>query len=447
MGLKGFMTLRGYIQNLDTKGQLVSIDEPISKKHEIAAVLKTLEPKTVQFNHLKESDFKVIGNLFCNKQQFADYFGIQPQEIIPLINQAIKNPLPVEKLISEQAPCQEIVHQEPDLNHLPIPTHFFGDGGPYITAGVVIAGHPTYGQNMDFHRCMQFSPKQMAVRVVKGRHFHHFLEDLGQVDIAICVGNSPDILAAAATSVDLGFDESKIAAAINQLTGNSPPSFTHAHSVDLMIPAFAEFVIEGTVYRDLKHAEGPFVDLTETQDVIRQQPVLEIKTITHRKDAIWQALLPGSLEHKLLMGMPREPTIFEAVNQVVKCLDVHVNPGGCSWLHAIVQIKKISEQDGKNAISAAFTGHRSCKHVFIVDEDIDIYDPLQVEWAMATRFQGDRDMVLLEKEAGSSLDPSAQPGTKMTTKIGFDLTAPIGKDRMNFQKVPYPDIDLDRFFK
>jgi UbiD family decarboxylase len=225
----------------------------------------------------------------------------------------------------------------------------------------------------------------------------------------------------------------------------TPPRLTRTKTVDLLIPAQTEFVIEGTVYGDQTHVEGPFVDLTETQDVRRQEPVLLISAITHREDAIWQALLPGSLEHKLLMGMPREPTIYQAVNRVVKCLDVNVNPGGCSWLHAIVQIDKQNEGDGKLAIAAAFAGHRSCKHVFIVDQDIDIYDPLQVEWAMATRFQGDRDMIILDKEAGSSLDPSAEPGTKMTTKIGFDLTAPVGEDRKHFEKVPYPAIDLNRF--
>jgi UbiD family decarboxylase len=338
-----------------------------------------------------------------------------------------------------------VVNLEPDLGKLPIPRHFTSDGGNYITAGVVIAKHPEYGQNMDFHRCMQFSSTEMAVRVVKGRHFHHFLEDLGQVDVAICIGNSPDILAAAATSVAQGMDELSIAAALAKVNDGAPLQLTRAQTVDLVIPAEAEFVIEGTVYRNRKHAEGPFVDLTETQDVIRKEPVLVVKAITHRKDALWQVLLPGSLEHKLLMGMPREPTIFKSVNQVVKCLDVNINPGGCSWLHAIVQIDKQSDDDGKKAIAAAFAGHRSCKHVFVVDGDIDIYDPLEVEWAMATRFQGDRDMVVLDKEPGSSLDPSAEPGTKMTTKIGFDLTAPVGKARKHSEKVTYPEVDLIRF--
>ena len=181
-------------------------------------------------------------------------------------------------------------------------------------------------------------------------------------------------------------------------------------------------------------------------DVIREEPVFEVKKITHRKDAIWQALLPGALEHKILMGMPREPTIFNKVNEVgVKCQDVNINPGGCSWLHEIVQIDKKSEEDGKKAIFGAFTGHSSCKHVFIVDKDIDIYDPLSVEWAMATRFQGDINMIVKDKEPGSSLDPSAEPGTKMTTKIGFDLTKPVVAKGKSFDKAEFPKVDINKY--
>ena len=183
----------------------------------------------------------------------------------------------------------------------------------------------------------------MAVRVVRSRHFDAFLQDLKALDVAICMGNPPNVLAAAATSVELGIDELEIANALE------PVPVVRAKTVDLFVPAECEFIIEGTVYLDRRHDEGPFVDLTETYDVVRQEPVLEVKAVTHRHDAIWHALLPGGLEHKLLMGMPREPIIFRKVNAVVRCLDVNVNPGGCSWLHAIVQIDKQDEDDGIKA--------------------------------------------------------------------------------------------------
>jgi 2,5-furandicarboxylate decarboxylase 1 len=433
------MSLRAYIHTLQERQALAQIELPVSKTYEIAGILKQLEPRPALFTQIHESRFRAAGNLFCTKADFAGYFGLQPPEIIPFLAGAIERQAESAYEIVDSAPCQEVIIAQPDLDQLPILRHCEGDGGSYISSGVVIARHPVYGQNVDFHRCMQISGNEMAMRVVRSRHFDAFLKDLGQVDVAVCVGLSPNVLAAAATSVDLGVDELRIAHALQPLQA------VRAHSVNVYVPAEAEFVLEGTVYRDRRCAEGPFVDLTETYDVVRQEPVFVVKTITHRRDPIWQALLPGGLEHKLLMGMPREPTIFRKVNEVVECLDVHMDPGGCSWLHAIVQIRKRSESDGQRAIRAAFAGHRSCKHVFVVDEDIDIYNPLEVEWALATRFQGDRDLVVLEKETGSSLDPSSEPGTYHTSKLGFDLTRPLQSQGKSFRRARFPDVDMSHY--
>jgi 4-hydroxy-3-polyprenylbenzoate decarboxylase len=429
--------LRAYIERLETRQRLVKVTTPISKSYEIAGVLKKLEPTPALFESVKEYEFRVIGNLFCTKAAFADYFGLAAADIIPTLARAIDRRSPGQ--LVDTAPCQEVVNLNPDLDALPILRHCERDGGNYISSGVVISKHPRYGQNADFHRCMQLSKTEMAVRVVSSRHFDTYLRELGQVDVAVCVGNPPNVLAAAAMSVELGIDELEIANALE------PLPLVKAKTVDLLIPAETEFVLEGTIYRDRRHAEGPFVDLTETYDVIRQEPIFEVKAITHRGDAIWQALLPGVLEHKLLMGMPREPTIFKEVNRVVRCLDVNIDPGGCSWLHAIVQIDKQAEDDGKKAIEAAFAGHRSCKHIFVVDQDIDIYNPHEMEWVMATRSQGDVDLVVKAKEAGSSLDPSAEPGSKLTTKIGFDLTKPLAAKGKTFDKAAFPDVDMSRF--
>jgi UbiD family decarboxylase len=216
-----------------------------------------------------------------------------------------------------------------------------------------------------------------------------------------------------------GVDEMSIAQAL-------APTPMVACANGIRVPAEAEFVLEGRITRRLA-SEGPFVDLTGTYDFVRQQPIIEIDRITHRRDAIYQALLPGRLEHRLLMGMPREPTIYAEVNKVARCLNVHVTPGGASWLHAVVQIAKQAPDDGLRAIAAAFRGHGSLKHVWVVDEDVNPFDPHDVEWAVATRFQADRDLVVLTDQPSSSLDPSARhtPGQKSrTAKMGLDATVP-----------------------
>ncbi|MFX0033111.1 MAG: UbiD family decarboxylase [Promethearchaeota archaeon] len=433
------MGFRDYLNKIDEKGILKKVDTEVSKKLEISGILKVLEPTPILFNHVKHSNFRVVGNMFCTKNSIASYFDITPAELIPKLSKAILNSK--EPKVISAAPCQEIVESSVDLDKIPILFHCENDGGNYISSAVVVTRDPDYGQNLDFHRAMQFSKEKFATRVVKGRHFDKFLEKNGELDVAFCIGNPPNILIAGATSVDLGVDELTIANALE------PIEVVKAKTVDLLVPAEAEFILEGRVYLEEKHSEGPFVDLTETYDVVREEPIFEVKKITHRKDAIWQALLPGALEHKVLMGMPREPTIFNKVNDIgVKCLDVNINPGGCSWLHAIVKINKQSEDDGKKAIQGAFAGHSSCKHVFVVDEDIDIYDPLSVEWAMATRFQGDRGMIIKDKEPGSSLDPSAEPGTKLTTKIGFDLTKPLLTKGKDFNKAYFPKVNLKKYF-
>jgi len=429
---------REYLEKIEKKGVLQKVDAGVSKRLEISGILKEIEPTPVIFNNIKESEFRVAGNLFCTKNAIAEYFGAAPADLIPMLSRAISKRSEPEKVA--KAPCQEVIESGMDLDKLPILFHCEKDGGNYVSSAVVVTRDPDYGQNLDFHRAMQFSKDKFAIRVVGGRHFHQFLERNDELDVAFCIGNTPNVLLAAATSVDIGIDELQIANALE------PFKVVKAYSNELLIPAEAEFVLEGRAYMKERHTEGPFVDLTGTYDVIREEPVFECKKITHRKDAVWQALLPGALEHKILMGMPREPTIFDKVNERgVKCLDVNVSPGGCSWLHAIIQIDKKSEEDGKKAIEGGFAGHRSCKHVFVVDKDIDIYDCPSVEWALATRFQGDSRMIIKDKEHGSSLDPSAEPGTYMTTKIGFDLTKPLVAKGKSFDAAGFPKVDSKKY--
>ena len=432
------MILEDYIKKLRENGKITTVSRSISKNLEIAGVLKTLEPEPVLFENVKESEFRVAGNLFCNKMQIAEYFGITTEQIIPTLANAIENRGKPEQ--TENAPCQEVIEEKVDLDKIPILFHNKVDGGPYISSSVVVAADPEYGQNLDFHRAMQLSKDKMVIRIVRGRDFHKFLERNGEVDVAFCIGNTPEVLVAAATSVETGINELEIANAL------SPIRVTKAKTVDLMIPADCEFVLEGRVVLDEKHDEGPFIDLTETVDVVRQEPIFEVKKITHRKTAIWQGLLPGRSEHKILMGMPREPTVFKKIkDRGIDVRDVYLTPGGASWLHVAVKIKKRNDDDGIQALEAAFAGHKSAKHIWVYDDDIDIYSDEEREWAMATRFQADVDLLIKDPEPGSSLDPSAEPGTKMTTKCGFDCTKVLDSKGKSFSKAKFPEVDLKKF--
>ena len=192
------MSLRTYLSQLETRGELLRIKAPVSTTYEIAGLLKQLQPRPVLFEQVQDSPFRVAGNLFCSKASFAATLGIPVEQIIPHLVQAIESPRPCQT--ARQAACQQVVVEQPNLEALPILRHCQGDGGRYISSGVVIARHPQHGQNVDFHRCMQLSPTEMAMRVVKGRHFDTFLNELGAVDVAVCIGCPPSVLAAAATS-------------------------------------------------------------------------------------------------------------------------------------------------------------------------------------------------------------------------------------------------------
>ena len=429
----GNMSFRSFLDKLQSDGALAVVKKPVSQNMEAANVINAFGEKPVIFEKIKESEFRVAGNVFATKAMVADYLGCSVAELIPRMANAINNP--TKPTVVEQGACQEVVEDVVDLDKIPILLHLKQDGGRYVSSGVMITKNKELGQNVSFHRAMQIDKDRFAVRVLE-RHTNEFMKrNGGQVDACFCIGCGVNVLIAGATSVSLGQNELEIANALESL------DVVKAKTMDVLVPADAEWILEGTLTMNEPHAEGPFLDLTETLDTIRQQPVFIVRKVTHRKDAIWHALLPGGFEHKILMGMPREPTIFNEVSKVCKCTDVNVNPGGCSWLHAIVQIDKQNEDDVKKAIEATFRGHSSLKHAFIVDNDIDIYNPLDVEWAMATRFQFDRCVVPIGRQAGSSLDPSSEPGTKLTMKVGFDYTKPLtptkGKD---YTKLKFPTV-------
>jgi UbiD family decarboxylase len=185
--------------------------------------------------------------------------------------------------------------------------------------------------------------------------------------------------------------------------------------------------------------EGPLVDITGTYDIQRSQPIIELVGVMRREDYIYQALLPAGAEHRLLMGLPRETMIWEAVKNVVPIVKaVNLSSGGCGWLHAIISIEKQTEGDGKNALMAAFAAHPSLKHAIVVDTDIDVYNLEEVEWAIATRFQANEDLVIIPNARGSSLDPSADQETGLTTKLGVDATRPLTKAGEKFERAKIP---------
>ena len=437
------LDLRSFIESLQKSGELIKVTKPVSTEYEMAGIINALEEKPIFFENVKESAVPVVAGLVSSKELICRSLGITKEHLLPKLSLAIEGP--IEPKLVEKAACQEIIYNgaNVDLTKLPIMSYTDKDGGKYIASAVSIIKDPQTGQrNMCFHRLMLKDKNHFIARIVENRGTDSALKKAGgELDIAICVGNSTAVLLAAATSLPMDIDELGMANALERT------DVVKCKTVDLEVPAEAEFVFEGKITSE-KATEGPFLDLTGVVDRVRQQPVIEVKCITHRKNPIYQTILAGRNEHKFLMGMPKEPTIYNEVNKVCQCKDVYITPGGCSWLHAVVQIHKVQEDDGRKAILAAFEGHKSLKHVVVVDEDINIYDPHDVEWAISTRFQADRNLIVLSNQPGSSLDPSGDlsEGKKATTaKAGIDATTPIVTTGKGFKKENYIKVDLNKY--
>ena len=449
------MSLRSFIEMLRSRGELNQIDRAVSIDREMAGVISALEGKPVLFTAPSRgtkdlTSYRVVSGVCASRDQFALSLGVEPADLIRVMTQALANPAVPDRV--ERGLCQEIVEADVNLDQLPILTHTGFDGGPYVTTGVIVVNDPELGTNASFHRLMQMGSREFVARVVEGRGLHTaWTRSSGDVPIAICIGNSLPVLLAAAMSPAKGVNELHIAQALH------PTPLAHCvRYPDLWVPAETEIVLEGRLtHRQIP--EGPFIDLTGTLDFVRQQPVIEIDCITHRQNPVYHALLPARSEHKMLMGMPREPTIYAEVSRVCECRNVFITPGGTSWLHAVVQIEKCDPDDGRRAIEAAFRGHTSLKHVVVVDTDVNLFDMAEVEWAIATRFRADRDLIVLHDQPSSSLDPSAThiPGGKASTgKMGLDATIPwtspdgsplSPEKRESFLRVGYQPVDLRRY--
>ncbi len=390
----------------------------ISRELELTKILRKETTRPVLFEDL--DGHRAVGNMWSTRERIAKALGTSPAELTTKMMLAMDSPSQPQEI--ENAPFEKNILTDFDLRESAIPRFYPTDGGRFVTAGVVVTEFEGI-RNMSFHRLMVIGKNRFAMRVVP-RHLYALhkraLAKGEDLKVAIAVGLCPSIMLPAAMNLELGKDELTVASALRQLCLGEPVDVRRIKN-GLLVPAFAEHVFEGRVE---VHDEGPFVDITGTVDPVRKQPVVEIDRIYHRDDPILQLILPGADEHYLLMGMPREPVIRKAVGFTVPEVHaVRLTEGGCCWLHGVVSITKQKEGDGVNAIMAALGAHPSMKMVTVVDNDIDVFNDRDVEWAVATRFQGHKGLVVIENARGSSLDPSAD---ETTTKVGIDATKPLG---------------------
>lgn len=440
--------LRSYLEEVRRAGSLSMVRRRVSARHEIAAVTARADgSNALLFEDVDGSPMRVATNVVGTRERFAMAIGCAAGGIHKAVAAAAAassgapDPAPAE---AGPAGPPFLENSSTDLSPLPVVTHFEKEPGPFVTSSIVHARNPETGaQNSSFHRMMPIGDARMSVRMVEGRHLHRCFADARErgedLAVAVTVGVHPVFSIAGAYQAEWGASEAAVACA---LAGN-PPALARCPSTGLLVPAGAEVVMEGRILADATTHREWMVEMLQTYDHARDQPVFELDRLYYRDGAVYHDVLAGYSEHRLLMGMPAESKLDGELRARLGPLvrAVRLTAGGCSWLHAVVQVSKRADGDAAAAIEAAFAVHRSLKQVTVVDEDIDPSSAEAVEYAMATRFQADRDLTILRGVRGSSLDPSSDQENLRTAKLGIDATRPLGKRVEGFEIARIPGAD------
>lgn len=428
--------LREYLDLLKTNNDLKIIKKKVNTKFEIARITsKFNNSKAILFEKIESSNFKLISNLIGTKNRYAQAIGSNEFNIHNTMVNAVNNAQEPQVISTGKFTA----NRSRDLSILPIVTHFEKEPGPFITSSIITVQNINSNiQNSSFHRLQYLDNDHLSVRMVEGRHLHKAFVDAkshgNDLKVAIAIGVHPAISLSSAYQLDYNQNEISIANSIL----NYKLTLTKCPYTRLYVPSETEIVLEGIILKDKTHKEW-MVEMLQTYDYVRSQPVFELKQIYFRNNPIFHDILPGYYEHRLIMGMPIESklnnilkTIFPQVKQV--CL----TDGGCNWLHAVVQISKNKQSDPRKIINKIFVLHRSLKMVTVVDDDINPKDPISVEYAIATRFQAKEDLVLIENVRGSSLDPSSDQKNLLTSKVGIDATKSFLKRKAGFEIAQIP---------
>ncbi len=407
-------SLREYLARIGFR----RVEGVVSRRFELARIIAETEgcgPALVM--SVEGVDQPVAANIIDTREKLHTALGVSSDaEAYSKLSKSSNSP---GKLSKSRAPGIEEAPR--GLWSLPAALFYEGEAGHYISSSIIIACYEGVC-NASIHRLLVLDEDRAAIRIVP-RHLWHLYrrarsggEDL---PVTIVIGVHPAVMLAAATSPPLGVFELEVAASL--LGGELEVFESPIHGNP--VPAGSGALVEARITGETVD-EGPYVDAVMTYDRVRKQPVVRVDGVYVDPDEYSYVIMGGGMDHTTLMGFPREASIWEAVRRAVpRVAAVRLTHASGGWLHAVVSIEKQHEGDAKTAIMAAFAAHPSLKHVVVVDSDIDVDDPTQVEWAIATRFQAHKDLVVIPSARGSTLDPSSQDG--LTSKMGIDATKPI----------------------
>lgn len=438
--------LRAFLDVVRAAGEIHEIRRPVSPVRELGAVLSACERagKAACFHAVEGYDVPVVGALLASPRRIALALGCETGEVGARMAAATERPLASVRHAGP-APCQEVVIRAPDLTRWPIPTHSPLDAGAFVTAGVVIARDPESGRhNLSYNRMQVYGPDRAGISMNIWRHIKGFFDRVEPqgVGLPFCVAIGPDPVVMMAAAFRSDGDEYGIAGALR----GTPIPVVPAVTCDVLVPAWAEIVLEGEVLPGVRETEGPMAEFTGHYSGADPKHVARIRAITHRAQPIFQTMNGGGYEHVSLGNMiTREPLLARFVRHITgKLKAVHLPPYAAGFT-AIISLDHPGPGEARNVAIAAMAAHVNIKTVIVVDADVDVYDPADVMWALATRVRWDADLVPVPGAHGNELDPTSDAhGVQCKAIIDATLPAAVAE---RYIKVAYPPVDLARYLE
>jgi 2,5-furandicarboxylate decarboxylase 1 len=442
-------SFRSALARMAAGGRLQAYTRPISPHLAVAGVMKKRDGgPALLFTAVEGYDVPVIGNLLCCRLNCEAAFGTDYRSIRQAIGRALSSP--IAPVLVEKAPAQQRVHTDQiDLaRELPALFHTPEDAGRFITAGIVIVRDPETGvYNASFHRLQLVGPNRTGIKLDYGRHLRLAFEraqSLGvPLPIVVCIGTDLALQYTAATMGSQMPEHADELAAAGGLCGRAL-SVVKAVSQDLVVPADAEIILEGRILPNETTEEGPFGEFVGYLSPAARAPVFEVTALTHRHRPIYQAINGSGFETTMLRKYVLEASLLKVMQSAAPIvIDAELTAGGLHRFHAVLQVKKSSpQQEGlqRNAILAAFGALKDLDLIIAVDDDIDIRNPHDVEYALATRMEASRDLFIVPAARGHEYIRVGQNGIR--AKVGIDATIPL-EDKARFQRCTFADVDVD----
>ncbi len=430
-------SLRTFLDDL-SKSELDDVKvvtREVDPEHELTSVIGKLEKQgradAVLFKNVKRSKLPVLINVGASYERLSLAIGATTENMVEVYSEAERNSVPVKEVST--APVKDVIltGDDVDLGILPATVHNELDAGRYIAAGVTVVKDPATGaHNGGMYRLQVQGKDQLGFFVNPAHHAYLITQEYKErgknMEVAVVVGHHPCYLMAGISKLEGFGGEYEVAGGLL----GEPLEVIKGETVDLMVPADAEIVIEGVIDPTKKRDEGPFGEWPRYYTGSGERPFIKVTAITMRKDAIYQDVMAAHNEHNILGALPRMGSLLRRVREVlpsVKAVNLPLSGGGRAFCY--ISLNKRSDGEPKQAAWAALSIEPNTKHVILVDDDINVFNEQEVLWAVATRFEADKDLIIMPYCIGAHLNPTAYDITRskhgaMQTKLIFDATMP-----------------------